>query len=450
MLPAHTFARMLRPAEPLLIVCYVFPPNDGIGGRRWAKFSKALARRGHPVHVIHSAGNKGRERSLWTEDIEHANIHVHPLPQRYPTVLFKRPLDRFLEKVMYRVWMRLLPLMVKGNYFDRAVLWEKQLVNKAGELIAAHGILNVVVSGAPFMLMAHATRLKVMHPEINLIADFRDPWTWGHVYGRASMGHVRHTHEVALEATVARTFDKLISPAPAIIEHLRATYGGDPARYVHIPHAVDPDDFAQEERGSNDGVFRMIYAGSLYGAEEAKAYFDGVLDVFGTLRRDHPAVFERTLLDLYITADDISSYRSKVDAHGLGARIHFHPPVAPRTVFQRIASSDLVLIFIPGINKDFLGTKFNEIFSLRRPIFHVGEPGAISRHLLQHRLGTTSILARFRTALIDLLTGKTVLDHNANYPVDDLMLDSVTEKLIADVFDAPHVPDAVRQHPVGI
>ena len=72
----------MRPDEPVLLVSYTFPPYKGIGGRRWAKFAKALARRGHPVHVIHSAGADSLKGSLWSADVEHPNIITHPLPQR--------------------------------------------------------------------------------------------------------------------------------------------------------------------------------------------------------------------------------------------------------------------------------------------------------------------------------------------------------------------------------
>jgi hypothetical protein len=86
----------MAPGEPILIICHGFPPVPGIGGRRWAKFAKELARRGHPVHVIRSTGPEHGPISLWAPDVQHPNIIAHPLPQRYPTVLMKQPLDRFL------------------------------------------------------------------------------------------------------------------------------------------------------------------------------------------------------------------------------------------------------------------------------------------------------------------------------------------------------------------
>lgn len=107
----------MLPREPVLIICYAFPPNYGIGGRRWAKFAKELARRGHPVHVIRRAFNNGN-RSLWTEDGETQGIHHHPLPARTPAVFHRWPLTSVADKVLYRFWKGVMPWLVEGNWLD--------------------------------------------------------------------------------------------------------------------------------------------------------------------------------------------------------------------------------------------------------------------------------------------------------------------------------------------
>ena len=257
---------------------------------------------------------------------------------------------------MYRVWSRVMPLITKGNWLDKAVLWKKPLLAKATELIVKHNIRSVLVTGAPFGLMAHASELKKRFPTVRLIADFRDPWTWGHYYGQTLLSKERQEQEQEQEATVARTFDKLISPAPAIIDHLRGTYGGDGSRYVLVPHAIDPDELDVSVDRPIDGIFRMIYAGSLYGAQEAEAYFEELLNAFENLRNSSPEAFKKVLLDLYITGHDTSAYRAKVTARGLDEHIRFHKPLPAKEIFPHIAAADLVLIFIPSPNKDFLGT----------------------------------------------------------------------------------------------
>ena len=424
---------MPQPGEQLLVVSHTFPPYRGIGGRRWAKFAKALARKGFHVHVICSAGGPDLLGSLWNEDRNTPGVTVHELPQRYPTVLFKRPLTSLREKLAYRFWMRWLPWRVKGNYFDKAVLWEEQFLTKASTLVRTHGIRNVIVSGAPFRLMAHAAKLKEHFPEIHLVADFRDPWTWGHVYGHGTLGAEREAFEQQLEATVARTFDKLISPAPAIVNHLRQAYGGDPSRYVRIAHAIDPDELGTPGNTTNDGKFRMIYAGSLYGAEEAEHYFDALLRAFQRTREVYPEAFSKCRMDLYITGHDTEKYQAKVAAAELQDTLHFHAPRPAKEVFPLIAQADLVPIFIPSGNKDFLGTKFTELFYLRRPVLHVGLPGLVGRTISENELGASIGVEELEAVLPELIARRKVLPVNPAYDLGPHLLDSITDRLVQEV-----------------
>jgi len=428
----RALSRPMEPGEHLLVVSHTFPPYRGIGGRRWAKFAKALARGGFTVHVIHSAGSDDLKGSFWTEDVGHPNIVVHPLPQRYPTVLFKRPLRSIAEKLAYRFWMKAMPVLVKGNWFDKAVCWERQLPRSAHELIEAHGIRNVVVTGAPFRLMAHALKLKERHPGLRLVADFRDPWTWGGVYGHGALGPAREEYERELEAAVLRGFDRLISPAPAIVEHLRRATG-DPARVVHIPHAIDPEETGGPKPRGDDGLFRMIYAGSLYGAGEAEAYFDTLLRAFQRARALHPEAFGRCVLDLYITGHDTTAYKAKVRAAGLQDRILFHAPRVPSRLFPRIARADLVLIFIPSINRDFLGTKFNEVFYLRRPVLHVGEPGLVSETIVKNGLGATLRVEELESELPRVIAGTRRIEAGGDHDLSGHLLERVTARLVNEV-----------------
>lgn len=423
----------MLPGEHVLIVSHTFPPYKGIGGRRWAKFAKALARKGYGVHVIHSRGTRDMEGSPWRRDIEHPGITVHPLPQRYPTVLFKRPLTTLREKILYRLWSYLLPVLVRGNWFDKSIFWRRQLLREAARLIREQAIRNVVITGAPFRLMSHALELKGTFPQVRLVADFRDPWSWGHGYGHGALGAAREQHERTLEAAVMNGYDRVISPAPAIVDHLKEQYPAAAGRVFRVPHAIDPDEIGPPVDAANDGWFRMIYAGSLYGAREAEAYFDALLAAFQRTRTQEPAAFARCVLDLYITGHDIAPYEAKVKAAGLEGTIVFHPPLPAREIFPRIARANLVVVFIPTINRDFLGTKFTEIFYMRRPVLHVGAQGLVSRTITGNRLGASIGVDELEAELPGIISGKRTITIDPGYDLRPHLLDNITDRLLAEV-----------------
>lgn len=423
----------MKPGEPLLIVSHTFPPFRGIGGRRWAKFAKAIARRGHPVHVIHSNGPQELKGSLWKEDALTAGIITHPLPQRYPTVLFKRPLTSLGDKLAYRFWSRVMPMLAKGNWLDKAVLWEGPFLTKAEELVRSHGIRHVVITGAPFRLLHFGLKLRQRCPGIVLTGDLRDPWTWGHVYGHGTLGAEREAHERALEAEVMRGYDHITCPAPAMLEHLRHTYGGDTSRFVLLPHAIDADDLGAPVPPAKDGLLRLIYAGSLYGAQEAEAYFEALLKAFMTAREHHPDAFRRCRLDLYITGHGVDGYRARVKACGLDGTIRFHAPLPARQLFPIVRQADLVLIFIPSGNKDLLGTKFNEVFFLRKPVLHVGMPGLVARTITGKRLGASITVEDVASELPRIISGERTITIDPQADLGEVELDEITDRLLREV-----------------
>ncbi len=418
---------------PILLICHGFPPVRGIGGRRWAKFAKELARRGYVVHVIRSKARTDVLDSLWTEDTLHPGIIQHPLPRLYPTVLSIRPLTTFFEKVMYRFWSKTLPILVPGNIYDPGVFWRHQLLAESSRLIRKHEIRNVIVTGAPFSLMAFTASLKKPFPNLHMVADLRDPWTWGTDYGFSALSSNRMHVEKEREALVARTYDKLIATATSITEHLRSTYGGAVERYVTIPHAIDPDDLHSATSREDDGIFRMIYAGSLYSSLEAERYLKVLVEAFVVLREKHPAVSANCRFDLYVTGHGTNRYEQLIKDQGLEKQILFHGPLPPKEILGRIARSDLVIAFLPENKKDIMVTKFNEIFHLRRPILHVGEPGLVSRTIVERKLGDSLRVDELVTELPRIISGERLIEMDMTADHSEQLLSKITDRLISEV-----------------
>lgn len=423
----------MHPGEPILLICHSFPPNSGIGGRRWAKFAKELARRGHPVHVIRNSTPHEAATSLWSDDVDHANIIAHPLPDHYPGVMFRWPTTTLGEKLRYWISTHLLPLSTKGNWYDRGIFWRGPMLQLARKLIQEHSIRNVVVTGAPFSLMAYATELKETFPDINLIGDFRDMWTWGNYYGYQTIGEKRLRHERQLEALVAEKSDKLISPHPAVLEYLGRTYGIPASRMTVLAHAVDPEDMPTSVAKAADGIFRMIYAGSLYGGPEADRYFRLVLDAFEQLRKTSPDRFNTCRFDLYITDHGTAALEHQVKERGLDQVIRFHAPLPPKAIFSRIAEADLAMAFLPQEKKDLMVTKFAEISYLHCPILHVGEPGTVSRTLQTRRLGDSIRVDEMVVELPRIIRGERTIKIDRDIDQSGDLLGHITDQLLQEV-----------------
>ena len=423
----------MRPGEPILIICHSFPPNYGIGGRRWAKFAKELARRGHPVHVICSAGTPRDQGSLWTRDIQAPNIITHPLPNRYPNVLTRWPVTAFQDKLQYAFWLRMLPLCTNGNWFDRGIFWRAPLLATSEKLIREQGIRNVIVTGAPFSLMAYATELKQRIPDLHLVSDFRDMWTWGNYYGYQNIGAKRLRYEQRLEALVAKLSDKLISPYPAVINHMAEKHGVPNSHLAVVPHTIDPDDLPEPGGRPQDGMFRMIYAGSLYGTKEAERYIELLFQAFERVRENRPDSFAKCRFDLYITDHGTAQLEQQVKDRGLEKVIRFFAPLPPKEILQRIAEADLVLAYLPHEKKDTMVTKLAEVSYLGRPILHIGEAGLVSRTILDRRMGDTITLNDLVAELPRIINGERTVAMDRSVEQEEHLLANITNILLEEV-----------------
>ena len=135
-------------AKPILLACYDFPPNKGIGGRRWAKFAKGLVSRGYLIHVIKAHPVSSSKNSGWTEDISEG-IVVHSLPRSYPKVVSEGP-KTLIDKFKYRWEINRLQRREKGTIYDIASGWKDSFLEKASEVIhkrQAHWEQQVPSSG---------------------------------------------------------------------------------------------------------------------------------------------------------------------------------------------------------------------------------------------------------------------------------------------------------------
>lgn len=385
------------------------------------------------VHVLCAEPRAGAAVSPWTEDVQHAGITVYPLPRRYPGVVNRWPLTSIVDKIAYRFWMKVLPMLTRGNPLDATIFWEKQVLRQAGNLIAAYNIRNVIVSGAPFRNLVHGLALKRKYPGIHLVSDLRDPWTWWDNYGHSLLSPKRFADEQAMERAVMLGSDRITSPHAPVVEHIKHSYPEAAARTLRIPHAMDPDDIGTPGPARTDGPFHMIYAGTLYGAAEADAYFAAVIAGFRNALALHPKDARDARLSLYITANDASRYITQVKEAGLEEHIRFESPVPPKEIMARIAAADASLVFIPSKNKDLLGTKFDELFHLRRPVVHVGELGAVSRTIEAGRLGISLRVHELEHELPRIIARERVLLVDPAYDTSATELGHVTERLLHEV-----------------
>ena len=159
--------------KKILLIAFKFPPYAGVGGFRWSKFSKHLARLGYEIHVI-TVNWKNYGENTFLKDVQHDNIHIHKIPSGYPHNLKYRPFSNYIFEAIKLIFFTFLNRFI--FYDDEAQHWGKYLIPYCEKLIAKENIPIIIATGHPFQANYWASVLKNRNPTLKLIQDFRDPW----------------------------------------------------------------------------------------------------------------------------------------------------------------------------------------------------------------------------------------------------------------------------------
>jgi glycosyltransferase involved in cell wall biosynthesis len=413
--------------KKLLIILYTFPPFPGIGGRRWAKFAKYLAAKEHDVHVI-CCENVFPEQSLWINDVKHENIKIHTLPAKYPDVVLHGPKSLW-GKVAYRLWKFYFSFNSKGVVFERTIFWKTQLQQKASEIIEKENISNVIVSIPPYRLATYSLGLKQQYPGINLIVDYRDPWSDNKSFhGFKDISSARLKHEQQLEKKVLDKASKVITVSDKMTEMLKARCV-DTKKIVTIANGFDPADIVPSIGNSNTPVsdkIRFIYAGTLY--SNIEYIIDPLITYIEKLRNEKSEIHRRISFEFYGNhnlelVNKIERFNDKT--------IVIHKPL-PLEKMQAVLkdSSFCVLMSTPDHSFAF-NTKFCEYLANRKPILLFSNPGELPDFIVQNKLGfhvNPSQLEKEMNTFFDNIN-RIVSNFNDKFDIEPFSIPSLTNEI---------------------
>lgn len=365
----------------ILIVCWDFPPNNAIGGRRWAKIAKSLLRMDYTVSVIGHEAELSQEKPRWISHGEFSRIKFYGCRESLLTK-WLNDYTSWFKAIKIRAAGFLLNLFYKGTIFDRTVGIEKRFLKLAQTIIKEQSIQTVFVTGAPFNLLYYAAQLRIMFPQIKLVGDYRDPWIHAQNYGMKGLSPRRKRQELEKQNFVFEQFDIITAPNAFLLEEIKQTYTGKSskiARFVELQHAFDPDDVIVSNGRplQSQTEIRLIYGGTLYiGIEKYLEFFNEALSY---LKSKLPG---KTVKVSFFTQELAHKklFRANEDC------VSFAKPVGDE-IFSEIVTSDYILIFLSEHNKNYVTSKFFEFLPYNKPYLYIGPKGFVSDKIEKEGLG---------------------------------------------------------------
>ncbi len=359
-------------SKHILLISYVFPPHYGIGGRRWAKHAIELTKLNYTVHVI-CARNPFKKKSLWTDSVlKNPSIILYQLPTMYPKVLVNFN-HNFLQKIIYKCFVTILPFLTRGSYLDRTIFWKRKLLKTAKKIILKHNIKHVISTGGPFGTMYYSTLLRKWFNNIFILNDMRDPWTWGPNWGFPDLSEKRMNYEKFKEAETIKNSDLITVPTQEMLNYLHQHYPNYKNKIIELTHFFDPEELVSPVKTSSNKI-RLVYYGNIY--HNIEHFLDRVIS-FLALHKD------KFTFDIYTDKTHHLKYIEKYGA----SNIQTFAQLNIKNLFSKFSDYDFVFIMTPNYGKHNISTKFFEIFYTKTPIIICSEPGYASEYLEKNSLG---------------------------------------------------------------
>jgi hypothetical protein len=365
--------------EHVLLVNFDFPPNQGIGGRRWGKLAKGLARLGYIVHVIKADSIPGNKTSPWTSDVEHPNIRVTTIPRTYPSVISHTGKSLW-DKLHYRFALWQLKRKVNGTIYDLSAEWGKPLIRACEKICHDFPIKRIIATGAPWHMLYELGEWNKAHINLQYIVDFRDPWLHAKNYGMADLNAEQKAYEAYKQERVLGLANVVLSPDPAILDELKLfaqTRGIQTGSFVTLRHFYDEDDFRELASAADvetyNGLFTIVYGGDLY--QDMQPELRDVVSFFENNRS------AKHTIELHIYTDArVPDFIKNIE----GIRIF---PSAGKSFYTIAKAANALLILLPKHKNHEFTTKFYDYMPLRKPYLIASQGGIVADFVVRNEMG---------------------------------------------------------------
>jgi hypothetical protein len=412
----------------VLIISYFFPPNNRVGGRRWAKFAKYLTKNSCKVYVL--AGGYSGESS-WDKDTEPYKENIYRIKLQSPSIPFfqkKLPgslLEKIVWKLSYYNWI-ISCRFKTGNYKDHSFLDKAAFYERACEIIETKKIENLILTVGPFRFSSVLIDIKKKYPDLNIVIDYRDYREDGWRSGGFTKKQIEYEKKEQIK--VLKEVHHITTVNEEISGYFRSMDGN--MSVSTVPHCYDTDDLNKSESAgellktakSHQNSVRCIYGGELYeGMEEYVRLFSDFL----LAMKEKGITISAELFLQYKT------YGHIIESSEIRDIVNIHKTIPLKDYFNEILTSDFVLLFRPSWSPNAQSSKFFELVALRKPILYFGPKGGVSDFIEKNRLGYFITKENLKPIVNEISSGNYKVNvPDLNFNIDEYSFESSTKQVM--------------------
>lgn len=378
--------------KKVLLITSVFPPNPGIGGRRWAKFAKEISKEGYKVFVL-KPQFLGASKSLWNNDVQNnTNIIVSSFH-----LVFQKLLSNSTKNIFTKIFWHLFNFSFKKseNYFwDTSSISLNRIRKAAVGIIQKEDISIVIISGNPYYhYVGHLLKLQFAD-KVKIILDYRDLWndhSYFKFHFKRTLQQINNSNEI--ENAALNYCDYLITVDDHLLSVLKKRIINTKVKTIVISNGFDSADYSNLTPSvrdfQEDGKIKLFFAGSI--AEDLEYNVKIFLDEFLKLRERNVALFNKIKLEIFCNSNTkiINDLSVKI----LPSNIIIKPiAISLEEYMNKLNASDYGLLFSSTDYANSFFTKFYDYIYLRKKILNVGcATGDLSAFITNNNIGLSFI-----------------------------------------------------------
>ncbi len=369
--------------KKVLLITYYFPPSGGAGVQRWLKTIKYLPEFGVEAIVLTVdpavASYPQVDESLCA-DVP-SSLKVYTTKTKEILSLYKRvspkrevPYGGFANEPNPNLIQK-ISRFIRGNFFlpDPRRGWNKYALAKAKEIIESEGITTVITTSPPHSTQLIGLELKKQYPNINWVADLRDPWT--DIYYNSDLYPTSwaQRRNLKYERSVLEGVDKIITVSEDC-KRLFAEKADVAGKITVVPNGYDNDDFKEKlgVRSEELGVINKF----------------GIISYVGVMAPQYDLLPLKALVsgrkDILLRFVGVVSEEIQLEIKSWGVQAEFIPYVSHKQAIAYMRASDALLLFIPNVpnNEGILTGKLFEYLASGRKILLFGPENGDAMHLI--------------------------------------------------------------------
>ncbi|MBL7912820.1 MAG: hypothetical protein JNJ41_17285 [Bacteroidia bacterium] len=413
--------------DKVLIICYSFPPHPGIGGRRWAKFSKTLSAKGYEIFIV-GASNFSNSTSFWSKDVEKEKIKIKTFEFKFQKIIKypKSVLEKFVRKIVLSVIN-----ITKYNADIITSLPNKNVWNGISDLIEKEKIKKVIVSGDPY-LFYYASKLK-KKLDFELTLDYRDLWNDHTFYDTKVKLSARQKQYFELAENFAvNNCDKIIFVDEYIKSVVEKRITSKTVSTFVIHNGFDKDDLAAgvNEKTQNE-VINVFFAGSI--SSDLNAALIEFVSAFEKLSKIDSSLYNKFFISIFGEMDH--ALVRKIAEFKLANLNIENKTLNIGEYYEQLKKIDIGLVILSDEYKNSFVTKFTDYLFYEKYIAVLGFKGYFTEYVEKQNIGLgfdASDPVTFFKNLRDSYNNRKIISANEKEKFD---LHVLTQKLIREVIE---------------